>query len=75
MCIHDSVILALNADKYNYLNYEASTSDDTIRNVCVHCHDSKRLYFFGVSKKFNTYEGGYARVRSPEMIPLKRMQA
>ena len=46
VCSHDSVIVAFIADKEKYLNYEISTSGNTIRNVCVHCHDSKKLNFF-----------------------------
>ena len=71
VCSHVNVIVALNADKEKYLNYETSTSGSTIGNVCMHCHDSKELNFFGVPKKFNSYDGGYARLRSPEMIALK----
>jgi hypothetical protein len=71
MSSHDSVIVALNADKEKYLNYEISTSGSTIGNVCVHCYDSKELNFFGVPKEFKSYVGGYARLRSPEMIALK----
>jgi len=71
VCSHDSVIVALNADKEKYLNYEISTGGSTIGYVCVRCHDSKELNFFGVPKKFNSYDGGYARLRSPEMITLK----
>jgi len=37
----------------------------------VHFHDGERLNFFGVKKKFSSYDGGYARVRSLEMISTK----
>jgi len=71
VCLHNKVIVALNADKEKYLNFETSTGGSTIGNVCMHCHDSKELNFFGIPKKFNSYVGGYARLRSPEMIALK----
>jgi hypothetical protein len=48
MCSHDSVIVELNADKEKYFNCETSTSDSTIGNVCMRCHDSDSLDFFGV---------------------------
>ena len=71
VCSHVNVIVALNADKEKYLNYETSTSGSTIGNVCARCHDTMELNFFGVPKKFNYTNGGYARVRYPEMIALK----
>ena len=46
MCSHDSVIVALNADKEKYLNYETSTSGSTIENVCVSYHDSESTLLF-----------------------------
>jgi exonuclease I len=61
----------LNTDKDRYLNYETSINGDLIGNVCVRCHDSEKLYFFGLAKPFNIAQGGYARVRAPEMIVLK----
>ena len=65
VCTHDC------ADKDIYLRYETSTSDNTTGNICVHCPDRERLNFFGVPNKFNSYDGGCARVRSPEMISVK----
>jgi hypothetical protein len=61
----------LNPDKEKYLNYETSTSGKAIENVCVRCHDSDSLDFFALPKAFNIADGGYARVRTPEMIVLK----
>jgi len=58
----------LNADKDNYLNYETSTSDNIIGNVCVRCHD---IRLFGLPAQFHIADGGYSRVRYPEMIPPK----
>ena len=49
-CSNDSVIVALNADMEKYLNYETSTRGSTIGNVCMRCHNSKELNFFGVPK-------------------------
>ena len=43
MCAHDKVIVALNADKDQYLNYIIIISGDNIGKVCVRCHDSERL--------------------------------
>jgi exonuclease I len=37
----------------------------------MRCHDSEKLDFFGLSKSFKIAQGGYARVRAPEMIVLK----
>ena len=71
MCVYDRVVEALNAKKEKYLNYETSANDNTIGYVCVHCHDSKELNFFGVSRKFKCYKDGYARVTSPDKLVLK----
>ena len=71
VCTHDKIIVVLNADIDRYLNYETSINGDLIGNVCVRCHDSEKLNFFGLSKPFNIAQGGYARVRAPEMIVLK----
>ena len=36
VCAHDKVIVALNADKDKYLNYEKSTSGDNIlKRICA----------------------------------------
>ena len=40
-CVHDKFIVALNALKDKYLNYETSTNGDLIGKVCLRCHDSK----------------------------------
>ena len=56
-----SVILTLNLDKDKYLNYGTSTIDNTTRNTCVHCHDSERFNFFGVTIKTKYYDGGYKK--------------
>ena len=37
----------------------------------MHSHDSERLNFFGMSRKFNISDGGYAKVVLPEIITLK----
>ena len=68
---HDRVVIAINADKDKYLNYETSTSGNTIGNVYVYCQESKRLDSFGVLKKLSSYGGGYTRVRCLELMPLK----
>jgi len=44
-CANDKVIVALNADKDKYLNYEKSRSGDTIGNLCLQCQDSEILNF------------------------------
>jgi hypothetical protein len=69
--VHDKVSVALNDDKDKYLNFETSTSSNTVRNVCVRCHDSQKLNSFGVSKEFKCYYSEYERVTFPEMIVLK----
>jgi len=33
-----------------YLNYGRSDNGSTVGCVCVHCHDSDELNFFGVPK-------------------------
>jgi hypothetical protein len=71
VCSHNKVIVALNADKEKYLNYETSTSGSTIENVCVRCHDSESLDFFGAPKNFYYTNAGYAKLSFPEMITLK----
>ena len=53
------------------MNYEINSSDDTIGNVSVHCHESDILNFFRKSKKLDITDGGYARVTFPELITLK----
>ena len=68
---HDRIIAALNTDKDKYMNYKTSTNDDTIGNACEDCHDSDRLNFFGLPKKFNVTDSGYPRIKSPKMIVLK----
>ena len=68
VCAHKKVIVVLNADKDKYLNYETSTNGDLIGNVCISFHDSERLNSFGVLKKFNIADGGYARVIFPEKL-------
>ena len=50
VCEHCRMVVALNADKDTYWNYEASTKGEIIGNVHVHSHDSERLNFFGVTK-------------------------
>jgi len=50
VCAHEKVIVVLNADKDKYSNYETSISGDTTGNLCVYCHDSEKLNFFGISK-------------------------
>ena len=71
MCARDKVIVALNADKEKHLNYKTTTSGNTIRNICVSCHDSEKFESFGVPKKINFIDVGYARVTFPEMMMLK----
>ena len=71
VCAHDKIIVVLNADKEKYLNYETSASGNTIGNVCMRCHDSEKLDFFGVPKNFNRVNGGYSRVSLPEKLVLK----
>ena len=53
VCAHDKVFVALNVEKNNYLNNETSTIGNTIGNVCMRCHDSESLNFFGLSKQSN----------------------
>ena len=43
VCADDKLIVALNADKEKYLNYEETTSDNTIGNVCMHFHETDQL--------------------------------
>ena len=64
-------LVALNAEKEKYLNYETSTKAGTTEYVCVRRHDSKELNLFGVLRKFMCYRGGCARVVFPEMLVLK----
>ena len=71
MCTRNKIIVALNADKENYLNYETSTSGNTIGNVCTCFHDGESLDFFGAPKAFYNGYGGYVRVRYLEMILFK----
>ena len=60
VCTHDKVIVALNADKDKYSNYETTTCDKTIGKVCVRCQDRERLEFFGVPKRFDSTGCEYA---------------
>ena len=62
VCAHDKVIVELKVDKDKYLNYETTTNYNTIGNVCVRCQDSKRLYSFGIPKRYNSYDSGFVRV-------------
>ena len=71
VCMHDKVIVALNADKEIYLNYEKSSSGDLIGNVCLHCHENEELNSFGVLKNFHPANGGYKKVSFPEKLVLK----
>ena len=71
VCTHDKIIVALNADKDRYLNQERNINGDFIGNVCVRCHDSEKLNFFGLSKPSNITHGGYARMRYTENLVLK----
>ena len=71
VCANDKVIVALNTDKDKYLNYETSINGDLIGNVSLRCHGSERLKSFGASKRFNSYDGGYARVAYPQKLVLK----
>ena len=48
VCRHDKIIVALNADKDKYLNYEKSTNSDTIGNKCELYHNGEKLNFFGL---------------------------
>ena len=66
-CAYNKVILALNAGKEKYLNYETSVTAYLIGNVCVRCHDNS----FGVPKNFYHQSAGYAIVTFPEMLVLK----
>ena len=43
VCLHDRVIMAVNADKEKYLNNEQITCVKTIGNVRVKCHDSEEF--------------------------------
>ena len=70
-CSHDRVIVALKAEIDEYLHYETSGSGDTIGNICVLCHDGESSNFFGIQKKINITDGGYARLSFPEMMKLK----
>ena len=70
VCVHDKVIVALNTDKENYLNYDTSINGDLIGNVCVCCHDSKELNSFGVNKNFHRQNRGYTRVKFSEKVVL-----
>ena len=60
MFAHDKVIVELNAEKDKYLNYKTSSNGDTFGKVCEYCHDNKELSSFGISKRFNIYDGRYA---------------
>ena len=51
-CVHDSALVALNADREKYLNDEISDNGSTIGSSYVYCHDSKELNFFEVLRKF-----------------------
>ena len=66
-CAYNKVIVALNAGKEKYLNYERSVIAYLIGNVCVRCHDNS----FGVPKNFYHQSAGYAIVTFPEMLVLK----
>ena len=50
VCARDKVIVALSIDKEKCLNYEASTSGNTIENICLRCHGSEWLDSFGLPK-------------------------
>jgi len=71
VCVHDSVVIALNTEKKKYLNFETSANGNTIGCVSVRCHDSKELNFFGVPRTFKCYRDRYARVISLEKLVLK----
>ena len=71
VCAYDKVIVALNADKDKYLNYETRNSGDVIENGCVPGHDSERSNFFGILKMFNIHDDGYVRVSFPKLLVLK----
>jgi len=53
LCIHNRVIVAFDAHKDEYLNYETCSIGDLMGNVCVRSHDSERLNFFGASNNPN----------------------
>ena len=50
--MHDKVIVALNINKYKYLNNKTSNNGDLIVNLSLRCHDSEILNSFGASKNF-----------------------
>ena len=60
VCIHDRAIVALNTENDKYLSYKTSTSGETTGNLCKRCQDSERLNLFGVPKRFNCNDPGYA---------------
>ena len=70
-CVHDRVVVALNAEVEKYLNYETSASGSKNGYVWVHCHDSRELNFFGVARKFNYYSAVYVRATSPKNLVLE----
>ena len=68
---HNKVIVAMNADIDKYSNYETSNNGEFIWCVCVVCHDSGILNPFGTSKKFISYDCGYAKVAILEKLVFK----
>jgi len=71
VCVNDRVIVTLNADKDKYLNYKTSTNGDTIGHASERCHDSERLNFFRLPKKFKITKGGIARTDFAKLIVFK----
>jgi hypothetical protein len=73
MCVHDKVVVELNAETEKYLNYETSANGIIIiiGYVGMRCHDSNEFSLFGLPRKFHCYRGEYARVVSPEKLVLK----
>ena len=47
-CTDHNVIVTLNADNEKYFNSETRFNGNLIGNVCVRCHNSEVLNFFGI---------------------------
>ena len=54
-CAHDKVVVAMNADKDKYLNYETNANGDLIKDECMLCYESKELIFFRSTEKIQVF--------------------